>query len=141
MSAAEISMKPSNATLSPFTSMERAAHTEGGAKRTSDSVSDSQYWRYDVPQKRQKGDADGSKLCFKYLSSGSCPRGDKCHFQHDGDARDQYLRGVCFDFLNKGKCKRGPDCSFKHSLQDEGESFPNRRPRTGNADTNRLFFY
>ncbi|KAF5935217.1 hypothetical protein HYC85_026346 [Camellia sinensis] len=114
MSASEICMKPSNTTLFPFTSTEKAAQTDGAAKRPSDT-SDSQYWRYDVSQKRRKhGDGDGNMLCFKFFSSGSCVRGEKCHFQHDGDAREQYLRGVCFDFLNKGKCERGPDCNFKH---------------------------
>ncbi|XP_059633104.1 zinc finger CCCH domain-containing protein 64 [Cornus florida] len=137
MSAAEICMKPPNTTLSPFTSVENAVHNEGVAKRPSDTGSDSQYWRYDVSQKRQKGDGDGSKPCFKFLSSGSCPRGENCHFRHDGDAREQCMRGVCFDFLNKGKCERGLECNFKHTLLEEGESLPNRRPRSGNADANR----
>ena len=117
MSASEISMKPTNTTLCPFTSVDKSAHTDGAAKRPSDKAPESQYWRYDVSQKRQRhGDAEGNKLCFKFLSTGSCARGEKCHFQHDGDAREQCLRGVCF--LNKGKCERGPDCSFKHSLKD-----------------------
>ncbi|KAL6974538.1 hypothetical protein U1Q18_028723 [Sarracenia purpurea var. burkii] len=138
MSVSEISMKPPNTTSYPFTSMKEAAQTDGAAKRPSDSASDSQYWRYDVSQKRQKyGDSDGNKLCFKFLSSGSCARGEECHFQHDGDAREQYLRGVCFDFLNKGKCERGPDCNFKHSLQEEGNNFPNRKPGSGKANTDR----
>ncbi|KAL7189266.1 hypothetical protein ACSBR1_039003 [Camellia fascicularis] len=137
MSASEICMKPSNTTLFPFTSTEKAAQTDGAAKRPSDT-SDSQYWRYDVSRKRRKhGDGDGNMLCFKFFSSGSCVRGEKCHFQHDGDAREQYLRGVCFDFLNKGKCERGPDCNFKHSLQEEGNTFPNRRPGSGNANADR----
>ncbi|KAI6681971.1 hypothetical protein NL676_035852 [Syzygium grande] len=34
-----------------------------------------QSWRYDVSEQQQKHAAgDGDKLCFKYLSSGSCPR-------------------------------------------------------------------
>ncbi|KAA8523250.1 hypothetical protein F0562_009673 [Nyssa sinensis] len=138
MSAAEICMKPPNTTSSPFTSTDKATHTEDTAKRPSDTVSDPQYWRYDVSQKRQKhGDGDGHKLCFKFVSSGSCSRGDKCHFRHDEDAMEQYRRGVCFDFLNKRKCERGPDCNFKHSLQEESESFPNRRPGSGNANSTR----
>ncbi|KAL3535612.1 hypothetical protein ACH5RR_004073 [Cinchona calisaya] len=128
MSSAEICAKPPNTTLSPYTMAEKATPSEAKAKRPGESGSDSQYWRYDVSQKRQKqGDGDSEKLCFKFTSSGSCPRGDKCHFRHDEDARQQSIRGVCFDFLNKGKCERGPDCNFKHSLQEENESSSSRR--------------
>ncbi|EXB60960.1 Zinc finger CCCH domain-containing protein 64 [Morus notabilis] len=77
------------------------------AKRSTDGVSDSQYWRYDVSQKRQKhGDGDGNKLCFIFVSSGSCPRGEKCHFQHDADAREQSMRGVCLIFSTRENVKR-----------------------------------
>lgn len=136
MSAIEIKTKTPNTTLCPYTYVEGTANAKEGAKRSSDSVSDSdsQYWRYDVSQKRQKhGAGDGNKLCFKFVSSGSCPRGETCNFQHDMDAREQSLRGVCFDFMNKGKCERGTDCKFKHSLQDEGESYSHKRRGTGNA--------
>lgn len=142
MAASEIGMKTTNTTLFPFSSVEKATHTTDGApKRSSDTASDSQYWRYDTSQKRQKhgdSDSDGNKLCFKYLSSGSCERGEKCHFQHNEGARDQYLSGVCFDFLIKGKCERGPDCAFKHGAEEEGNSFPSRRPRLGNANSERF---
>uniref|UniRef100_A0A1S4DYF2 C3H1-type domain-containing protein n=2 Tax=Cucumis melo TaxID=3656 RepID=A0A1S4DYF2_CUCME len=137
MSAAEISMKPPNTTLSPYTLTERKAEASDSAKRSSNSVSESQYWRYEVSQKRQKyGTSDNNKLCFKFTSSGSCPRGEKCNFHHDIDAREQSQRGVCFDFLNKGKCERGPDCNFKHSFQNEFDSHSGKR-RSGNAGTNR----
>ncbi|XP_024017167.1 zinc finger CCCH domain-containing protein 64 [Morus notabilis] len=137
MSASDISAKPAGTTLSPYTVQEMVDGREA-AKRSNDGVSDSQYWRYDVSQKRQKhGAIDGNKLCFKFVSSGSCPRGEKCHFQHDVDAREQSMRGVCFDFLNKGKCERGPDCNFKHSLQDEGEGYSHRRRGSENASTDR----
>lgn len=140
MSALEISMKPSNTTLSPYTYAERTAHAKEATKRPSDSA-DTQYWRYDVSQKRQKyGAGDGDKLCFKFVSSGSCPRGEKCNFQHDSDARQQYMRGVCFDFINKGKCERGPNCNFKHSLQDEGESYAHKKQVSESTGTNRLVF-
>ncbi|GAA0176153.1 hypothetical protein LIER_29198 [Lithospermum erythrorhizon] len=127
MSALELCQKPENTTLFPYSGTEKTVTTEGPTKRSSESDSDGQYWRYDVSKKRQKhGDGDGNKLCFKYISSGSCPRGEKCYFQHDEDAREQSLRGVCYDFLNKGRCERGPDCSFKHDLQ-EGESSSDRK--------------
>ncbi|XP_054821811.1 zinc finger CCCH domain-containing protein 64 [Prosopis cineraria] len=138
MSSTEIATKTTNTTLSPYTFVEKGSSPKDTTKRSSDSVSDSQYWRYDVSQKRQRhGAGDGDKLCFKFLSSGSCPRGQKCNFRHDFDAREQYIRGVCFDFLNKGKCERGPDCSFKHSLQHEGENYADRRPRSENSSSKR----
>nr|GMC63554.1 zinc finger CCCH domain-containing protein 64 isoform X1 [Ipomoea batatas] len=122
MSKAELSTKPSNTTLSPYVCVDKTAQTEGSAKRPGDSTSDSQYWRYDASQKRQKhGDGNGDRLCFKFVSSGTCPHGKKCHFRHDEEAMEQYMRGMCFDFLNKGKCERGPDCKFKHNLHDESD--------------------
>ncbi|XP_057969244.1 zinc finger CCCH domain-containing protein 64 isoform X2 [Malania oleifera] len=126
MMASDICMKPPNTTLSPYTVVELRAHSKETAKRAADSAPDSQYWRYDISQKRQKhGAINGDKLCFKFVSSGSCPREKRCNFSHDIGAREQYMRGVCFDFINKGRCERGPDCNFKHSLQD-GDSFSGR---------------
>ncbi|XP_047311841.1 zinc finger CCCH domain-containing protein 64 [Impatiens glandulifera] len=137
MTASELSMKASNTTMSPFGSGEATNHTVQATKRHDNTDPDSQYWRYDVSKKRQKhGESDSKRLCFKFLSSGSCPR-ENCHFQHDEDAREQYQRGVCFDFLNKGQCERGPDCSFKHSLQEEGKAIPNRRSGQGHASGDR----
>lgn len=139
MSTSELCTKPQNATLSPYIVVDKASPTDGATKRPDDS--DSQYWRYDVSRKRQKhGDSDGDKLCFKYVSSGSCPRGEKCRFRHDADAREQSLRGVCFDFLNKGQCERGPDCNFKHSFQEDGEGFPSRRSGSATGSSNRSEF-
>lgn len=140
MSASELCQKPQNTTLSPYSGTEKTATTDGAIKRSSESDSDAQYWRYDVSKKRQKhGDGDGNKLCFKYVSSGSCPRGEKCYFHHDEDAREQSMRGVCFDFLNKGRCERGPDCSFKHSTQGEGECATDRKsgPRSSSSTRSR----
>ncbi|WCJ42686.1 CwfJ-like family protein / zinc finger (CCCH-type) family protein [Euphorbia peplus] len=137
MSAADISTKPSNTTLSPYTSVEQSALRKEVTKRPgdSDSVADSQYWRYDVSQKRRKtGAGDGDKLCFKFVFSGSCPRGENCHFQHDMDSRDQYLRGVCIDFIVKGKCERGPDCKYKHEFQSEGETYKKHGSENANAN-------
>ncbi|KAL3623646.1 hypothetical protein CASFOL_032462 [Castilleja foliolosa] len=133
MSTAEISAKPPNSTSCPYSSAEETGSGNGAIKRSVDSVSDTQNWRYDAPQKRQK---HGDGLCFKFVSSGSCPRGDNCHYRHDADAREQSGRGVCFDFLNKGKCERGPDCKFKHSLQEEGKGFSGRSG-SGTGGSNR----
>ncbi|XP_057247376.1 zinc finger CCCH domain-containing protein 64 isoform X2 [Beta vulgaris subsp. vulgaris] len=135
MTVAEISTKPPNTTLSPYTIVDDTPRKET-TKRPGDSTLDEQYWRYDV-KKQKQGNGNAEKLCFKYLSCGSCPRGDDCRFRHDEDAREQYMRGVCFDFLNKGKCERGPECQFKHDLVAEGESIANRRSRSHMASTNR----
>ncbi|KAL9149687.1 hypothetical protein ABFS82_12G122300 [Erythranthe guttata] len=135
MSVAEICAKPSNTTLSPYSFVEETGSGNGAAKRSADSGSDTQYWRYDVSKKRQKH-GDGEGLCFKFVSSGSCPRGEKCHFRHDADAREQSVRGVCFEFLNKGKCERGEDCKFKHELQEEGKGFSSGSG-TGTGSLNR----
>ncbi|CAL5199246.1 unnamed protein product [Lathyrus oleraceus] len=134
MSSTDIAMKTTNTTLSPYTSPKEKASPSDTAKRSGDS--DSQHWRYDVSQKRQKHET-GDKLCFKFVSSGSCLRGETCNFRHDTDAREHCLRGVCFDFLNKGKCERGPDCRFRHSLQDEGDKHPSRKPGSENARSSR----
>ncbi|GLT79082.1 hypothetical protein SLA2020_505890 [Shorea laevis] len=138
MSTAEISMKPPNTTISPYTLSEQTDHPKDAMKRTIDAVSDSQYWRYDVSQKRKRhADEDSDRMCFKFVYSGSCSHGEKCHFRHDSDAREQFLRGVCIDFIIKGKCERGPDCNFKHNLLDEGESHSCRRPGSGGGHASR----
>ncbi|XP_010545352.1 PREDICTED: zinc finger CCCH domain-containing protein 64 [Tarenaya hassleriana] len=134
MSASELSAKPPNATLCPYSLLEGASAPTESKKRSSDDVSDSQYWRYDVAQKRQKNGSAGERPCFKFISSGSCSRGEKCHFQHDMEAREQCRRGVCLDFIIKGKCERGPDCSYKHELQDQSQSDSQRRSRSANAN-------
>ncbi|XP_022732430.1 zinc finger CCCH domain-containing protein 64-like isoform X2 [Durio zibethinus] len=51
MSAAEISVKPPNATISPYTLADQVDRPKEATKRASDNVLDSQYWRYDVSQK------------------------------------------------------------------------------------------
>lgn len=121
MSVIEIQARPQNTTLSPYIVPEKISHAKDGNKRTANSDADLQYWRYDVPQKRQR-QGGPQKLCFKFTSSGSCPQGETCHFRHDTDAREQCMRNVCFDFLNKGKCERGPDCRFNHSFIEEGDN-------------------
>nr|XP_019708745.1 zinc finger CCCH domain-containing protein 59 isoform X2 [Elaeis guineensis] len=123
MSTAEIRTRPPNTTLSPYMLAEKTSHAREATKRPANSDIDTQYWRFDVSKRQKQGGAGGDKLCFKFTSSGSCSRGEKCNYRHDADARDQYLRNVCFDFLNKGKCERGPDCNFNHSLSEEGASF------------------
>lgn len=131
MTAAEISMKPPNTTLSPYTIAEKTSHKTEATTRPSNNVSDEQYWRYDVSQKRQRqGNADGERLCFKFTSTGSCSREEKCHFRHDMNARELYMRGGCFDFINKGKCERGSDCSFQHGLGEEADGVSSKRKRS-----------
>lgn len=123
MSTAEIRSRPPNTTLSPYMLAEKTSHSREATKRPVNSDIDTQYWRYDVSKRQKQGGGGGDKLCFKFTSSGSCSRGEKCNFRHDANARDQYQRNACFDFLNKGKCERGSDCNFNHSLSEEGASF------------------
>ncbi|GAB2293004.1 hypothetical protein Dimus_027227 [Dionaea muscipula] len=130
MSVAEISAKPVNTTLSPYSDVDTTSYSKESAKRPMDNALETQYWRYEVKKQRQ-GDEDQDKLCFKFLSS-SCSRGEKCHFRHDLDAREQYLRGVCIDFLNRGRCERGPDCQYEHKLLDQ--SCRSRRSEGGSAN-------
>jgi len=126
MSSADIHAKPPNSTLSPYAAPAQSVPIEEAPKRPADNT-DAQYWRYDVKRQRQ-GEAEGGRLCFKFTSSGSCPRGSKCNFRHDEEAVEHYQRNVCFDFLNKGKCERGPECKFAHSLSGD-TSIRDSRPR------------
>ncbi|KAI3845553.1 hypothetical protein MKX03_019702, partial [Papaver bracteatum] len=129
LSADEMSNRPPNTTLSPYSTVQTTPHAKDAAKRPSNIVDEDQYWRYDVSQKRQrKGAGDG--LCFKFISSGNCPRGETCYYQHDMDAREQCRKGVCIDFIIKGKCEKGPDCSFKHSLADKDDKIVQKSQRT-----------
>lgn len=137
MSASELCTKPPNTTMSPYSLEKEIGSGNGATKRSGESLLDSQYWRYDVSKRQKHGDGVGDRLCFKFVSSGSCQRGDKCHFRHDEDAREQSLRGVCFEFLNKGKCERGPDCTYKHELQEEGKALSGKRSGSGTGSSNR----
>ncbi|ESQ42724.1 hypothetical protein EUTSA_v10013022mg [Eutrema salsugineum] len=130
MSPSELNARPPNTTLCPYNLQEGANESK---KRSNESVVDSQYWRYDV-SKRQKNGSEGEKLCFKFVCSGSCPRGENCHFQHNAEAREQCRRGVCLDLIIKGKCEKGPECSYKHEFQDESIQ---RKPRSENANRSR----
>uniref|UniRef100_A0A0E0ERF8 C3H1-type domain-containing protein n=1 Tax=Oryza meridionalis TaxID=40149 RepID=A0A0E0ERF8_9ORYZ len=118
MSSVDIHARPPNTTLSPYISPAKSVPVEETPKRPAEDA-DLQYWRYDV-KKQRHGEAGGNRLCFKFTSSGSCPRGNKCNYRHDEEAREHYNRNVCFDFLNKGKCEKGPECRFAHSLSDVG---------------------
>ncbi|KAL6005948.1 hypothetical protein ACLOJK_039993 [Asimina triloba] len=128
MSDAEIRLKPPSTTLSPYTVREQTSSAEA-TKQHSNKISDSQYWRYDVSQKRQRqGSEDSARLCFKFTSTGSCPQEEKCNFRHDMDAREWYMKGGCFDFINRGKCERGSECSFRHG---EGDSLSQKKLSNG----------
>lgn len=137
MTTAEICNKPPNTTSFPFGVDGNNINATEMTKRPLEDAVEAQHWRYDV-KKQRVGEGNGDKLCFKYLSSGSCPRGEQCHFRHDADAKEQYSRGVCFDFLNKGKCERGPDCQFKHNLVEEGDAVSSRKRRSASAGGTRL---
>lgn len=122
MSALEVQTRPPNTTLSPYIVPERTSHGGDTNKRPANNDADTQYWRYDVSQKRQRPGGP-QRLCFKFTSTESCSQGEKCNYRHDTEAREQYMRNVCFDFLNKGQCERGPDCRFNHSFIEKGDNF------------------
>ncbi|KAG9455617.1 hypothetical protein H6P81_000125 [Aristolochia fimbriata] len=137
MSAAEISMKPPNATMSPYIASEQTTSATEGIKQSPHSTLESQYWRFDANQKRQRqGGPDGERLCFKFTSTGSCHREGKCNFRHDSDARDHYRKGCCFDFLNRGKCEKS-ECSFSHSLEEEGGGYTRKKQKSTGGDASR----
>ncbi|KAF3794867.1 Zinc finger CCCH domain-containing protein 64 [Nymphaea thermarum] len=120
MSDAEIRTAPPNTTLSPYTVAEPQNICVKELERPRDD--DAQHWRYDVSRKRRRSDTeDGKKVCFNFVSTGSCSRGEKCDFHHDVEAREQFFKGACFDFIIKGKCERGQECKFLHSLSDENQ--------------------
>ncbi|KAF2151342.1 hypothetical protein K461DRAFT_171613 [Myriangium duriaei CBS 260.36] len=57
------------------------------------------------------------KLCPDFTSTGSCIRGNRCHFQHDVDKL-----AICKEFLRHGECAAGEDCNLSH------EPTPHRVP-------------
>ncbi|KAK9438986.1 CCCH zinc finger protein, partial [Metarhizium brunneum ARSEF 3297] len=56
--------------------------------------------------------ADGGKKLVK--SSGSCPKGPSCRYQHDPTRV-----AVCKDFLKDGKCPNGESCDLSHDVSPE----------------------
>lgn len=121
MPVSELLARPPNSTPSPYKAEQPSVGAKDTNKRT--ETSDAQYWRYDVSKKRQRGGTeDGERLCFQFLSSGSCSRGESCKFRHDTDNKNPLSKGACFDFISKGKCERGAECKFRHSSDDGGNS-------------------
>ncbi|KAI7741398.1 hypothetical protein M8C21_000858, partial [Ambrosia artemisiifolia] len=68
VSSTELSTKPPNTTLSPYTFVERPANAHGAEKRSADVTDDSQYWRYDVSKRQKGGGGDTARLCFKFAN-------------------------------------------------------------------------
>ncbi|XP_006853826.2 zinc finger CCCH domain-containing protein 59 isoform X2 [Amborella trichopoda] len=129
MSATDIALKPLDTTPSPYLIV-KDVHMNESTKQTGLSL-DVQYWRYDTSRKRQRDQSeDGGRLCFSFISTGSCSRAEKCQFVHDDAFREKYLKGACFDFINRGKCERGSGCKFRHSLsfEDDGSGINLNRP-------------
>ncbi|KJZ78295.1 hypothetical protein HIM_02333 [Hirsutella minnesotensis 3608] len=54
------------------------------------------------------------EMCKIFSTTGSCPKGPKCRYQHD-PARV----AVCRDFLKDGKCNNGEFCDLSHELSPE----------------------
>ncbi|KAK2593930.1 hypothetical protein QQS21_008393 [Conoideocrella luteorostrata] len=55
-----------------------------------------------------------SQPCKKFSTTGSCPKGPSCRYQHDPNKV-----AVCKDFLKDGKCRNGEFCDLSHDLTPE----------------------
>ncbi|KAE8726230.1 receptor-like serine/threonine-protein kinase ALE2-like isoform X1 [Hibiscus syriacus] len=112
MSAAEISAKPSNTTLSPYTVVDQVDHHKEATKRASDNELDSQYWRYDVSNKRQRvGMVMLIKRCLDFIIKGKCEKGPDCNFKHSlQDDGESYSRRKPVSSISKAN--RSKDCWF-----------------------------
>ncbi|KAK8291838.1 hypothetical protein V6Z12_D06G084000 [Gossypium hirsutum] len=121
MAAAEISAKPPNTTLSPYTLVDQVDRPKETTKRASDIGLDSQYWRYDVSSKRQKhGNGDTNK----------CEKGPDCNFKHslqdDGENHSRKRPGSSNANANRSKecwfCLSSPNVE-SHLVTSIGENF------------------
>lgn len=124
MNSSELALQPINTTLSPYNTFEdNGARKLNATPNLSLNTSDSegQYWRFSASQskKQRTGDRGTEKVCFEFVSKGSCSRGSTCNFKHDISSSKLFTKGACFDFVTKGTCERGPDCKFHHSLGED----------------------
>ncbi|KAF4512580.1 hypothetical protein G6O67_001700 [Ophiocordyceps sinensis] len=54
------------------------------------------------------------ELCRIFSTTGSCPKGPRCRFQHDPAKVT-----ACRDFLKEGKCADGESCDLSHDLSPQ----------------------
>lgn len=126
MTAGELGAIVANTTPSPYDFKGESADYEGLQslkKRTAENLSsqeegpEGQYWRYAENKRQKMGNGSaGERVCFEFVSKGSCSRGPKCHFMHDINGTP-IPRGSCFEFITKGSCEKGADCRYRHSLE------------------------
>ncbi|POR39737.1 Zinc finger CCCH domain-containing protein [Tolypocladium paradoxum] len=84
-----------------------------------------------VQDHRRSGVVKKDEPCKIFSTTGSCPKGPSCRYQHDPTKV-----AVCKDFLKDGKCARGESCDLSHELA--AERVPNcvhfAKGRCANAD-------
>ncbi|KND94768.1 Zinc finger CCCH domain-containing protein [Tolypocladium ophioglossoides CBS 100239] len=67
-----------------------------------------------VQDHRRSGVVKKDEPCKIFSTTGSCPKGPSCRYQHDPTKV-----AVCKDFLKDGKCGRGESCDLSHELTAE----------------------
>jgi hypothetical protein len=63
--------------------------------------------------------APGDNLCWTFSQKGSCPRGDRCRWEHRQVGQDNCDDPVCRAWQLWGECPRGNDCQWVHPQQQE----------------------
>eukprot|EP00252_Welwitschia_mirabilis_P025628 TRINITY_DN8096_c0_g1_i1.p1 TRINITY_DN8096_c0_g1~~TRINITY_DN8096_c0_g1_i1.p1 ORF type:complete len:576 (-),score=113.47 TRINITY_DN8096_c0_g1_i1:191-1918(-) len=128
LSLMELSVVPVNSTPSPYRVKKQVVCEKSTQKRN--EASDSQYWRYDVSQKRQRtinNDVGaGSKLpsgvCFDYVKKGRCHKGDSCRFSHDMDAGNKVTHSFSVRHQPCWFCLSSPNVE-SHLIVSIGDHF------------------
>jgi len=64
-----------------------------------------------------------SKPCRNLINSGTCPFGDKCHFDHSIKEKQisepsNFKTVMCNFFINGKKCPFGSKCYFAHGIKE-----------------------
>ncbi|PHH59018.1 hypothetical protein CDD81_3944 [Ophiocordyceps australis] len=55
-----------------------------------------------------------NKACKMFSTTGSCPKGPLCRYQHDPNKV-----AVCKEFVKEGRCAKGDGCDLSHELRAE----------------------
>ncbi|KID90141.1 CCCH zinc finger protein [Metarhizium guizhouense ARSEF 977] len=65
-------------------------------------------------QRRSGVQKKAPQPCKLFSTTGSCPKGPSCRYQHDPTRV-----AVCKDFLKDGKCPNGESCDLSHDVSPE----------------------
>jgi len=66
--------------------------------------------------------AAGESLCWTFSQKGSCPRGDRCRWEHRPAGQETGSDPVCRAWQLWGECPRGDDCQWMHPQQQCDEA-------------------